>query len=245
MVTYTLHIIFIIFTFTILALAVLIPTVFLRLHHIALSAYLPSRSSTMPRDKSFAWKEFKDIPSEGLKGQRVECRHCGHQIIGQAPKLENHLHRYDSYTRSLSTRFQHHQPTSGPVDSHTHRCGPVEQARLNKLLGLAIVAGSFAFGVFDKWQNPDMYEFIHALNTAYSVPERHIVAEKLLPECYTDVESQVKNLLTDCQWLNFTTGESNDKARRRIANLSVNIPTNVSLFLCNYHTGASNQLLRV
>ena len=47
----------------------------------------------MPRAKSFAWKEFNDIPSEDSKGQCVECRHCGHPVIGQAPKLENHLHR--------------------------------------------------------------------------------------------------------------------------------------------------------
>ena len=194
----------------------------------------------MPRDKSLIWKEYKDIPSEGFKGQRVECKHCGHQFIGQAPKLENHLNRCDSYTRHLTTKSQY-QPTPGLIDSHTHRCGPVEQAKLDKLLGRAIFGSGLSFGTFDKWRNPNMYKFIHALNTAYSVPERHTITGRLLSECYIDVENQVKNLLTDCQWLNFTTDESDDNARRRIANLSVNFTTHSCLFLRNYHTGASNQ----
>ena len=194
----------------------------------------------MRREKSSVWKEFQDIPTtKDFKGQRVECRHCEHQMTGQAPKLENHLCCCDSYTRVLTTRSLR-QPTPGSINSHTHRCGLAEQARLNKLLGLAIFAGGFAFGAFDKWQNPDMYKFIHSLNKAYHILERHIVAEKLLPECYTDVENQVKNLLTDSQWLNFTTDESDDKACQRIANLSVNVPTHGCLFLRNYHTGANS-----
>lgn len=86
-----------------------------------------------------------------------------------------------------------------------------------------------------------MYKFIHILNTAYSVLEHHIVVKKLLLECYTDVENQVQNLLTDCQWLNFTMDESDNKVCRQIANFSVNISTHGFLFLRNYHTYTSNQ----
>lgn len=65
-----------------------------------------------------------------------------------------------------------------------------------------------------------MHKFTYALNSAYPVPKRYVVTAKLLCEWYTDIESQVKSLLTECQWLNFTTDESDEKARRRISNFS-------------------------
>ena len=41
--------------------------------------------------------------------------------------------------------------------------------------------------------------------------------------------------------MNFTYDESNDKARRRIANLSVNLPAYGAIFLRNFHTQDNSQ----
>ena len=192
----------------------------------------------MGRDKSDAWREFEDVPSDSFKCPRVECNHCGYQIAAQVAKLENHLRRCDLYKRRLATRTQHQE---APLDSHTHRCGPLEKAKLDKLLGLALFGGGLPFSTFDKWCNPDMHAFLQALNSAYPIPERHVIANRLLPECHIDVENKVNALLVECQWLNFTIDESDDKARRRIANLSVNVPSQGSFFLRNYHTQANRQ----
>ena len=86
-----------------------------------------------------------------------------------------------------------------------------------------------------------MWEFVHALNTAYKVPDRHRVAEELLLQCYNQVSSEVKELLGDVQFLNFVSDESDDKARRHIANLSVNTPQQGAFFLWNFHTKDQNQ----
>ena len=68
----------------------------------------------MLQDRSVVWKKFKNILLKRFKSQRVECKHCGYQLISQAFKLKNHLCHCDSYTRSLMTRSQHH-PTLGPI----------------------------------------------------------------------------------------------------------------------------------
>ena len=106
---------------------------------------------------------------------------------------------------------------------------------------MAILAGGPSFSTLGKWIKPDMWEFIHALNTAYKVPNRHRVAEELLPQCYNQVSSDVKELLRDVQFLNFVCDKFDDKARRRIANLSVNTPQQGAFFLRNFHTKDKNQ----
>ena len=109
-------------------------------------------------------------------------------VIGQVLKLKNHLYCCDSYTRHLTTKIQY-KSTLCLIDSYTYRCGLVEQAKLKKILGLAIFKSDFSFGMFDKWQNSNMYKFIHALNTAYSVPECHTITGRLLSECYINVKN--------------------------------------------------------
>lgn len=86
-----------------------------------------------------------------------------------------------------------------------------------------------------------MHEFILAFDTAYPTLERHVIAEKLLPECFDDFESRVEDLLMKCQYSNFTIDELDDKARCGIANLSVSVPSQGSFFLRNYHTQANRQ----
>ena len=44
-----------------------------------------------------------------------------------------------------------------------------------------------------------MWDFAHNLNTAYKIPDRHKVANELLPACYAECQAKVKTLLSDCQ----------------------------------------------
>ena len=106
---------------------------------------------------------------------------------------------------------------------------------------MTILARGLLSSTLDQWGKPDMWGRVHALNTAYKVPDRHRVAEELLPQCYNQLSLELKELLGDVQFLNFVSEESDDKARRRIANLSVNTPQQGAFFLWNFHTKDQNQ----
>lgn len=89
------------------------------------------------------------------------------------------------------------------ITGRVHKCGPMEQQRLDRLAGMAIFAGGLLFSTFDKQVKHKMWEFIHALNTAYKIPDRHQIAGDLLPHCYNQTCTEVKELLGDVQYLNF------------------------------------------
>lgn len=150
--------------------------------------------------------------------------------------MTNHLEKCSLYQQSLVKRTR---PTD--ITTSVHKCGPAEQQRLDKLAGMAIFAGGLPFSTFDKWVKPDMWKFIHGLNTAYKIPERHRIAKELLPQCYSQTNAEVKELLGDVQFLNFVCDESEDKARRRITNLLVNTSQQEAFFLRNFHTKDQNQ----
>ena len=59
--------------------------------------------------------------------------------------------------------------------------------RLDKLLGYALFVGGLPFGTFDKWANPDAWQLLHELNHVYKIPERHTIAQQLLPACFAEV----------------------------------------------------------
>ena len=103
------------------------------------------------------------------------------------------------------------------------------------------LAGGLLFSTLDQWGKPDMWGCVHALNTAYKVPDLHHVAGELLPQCYNQLSSELKELIGDVEFLNFVSDESDDKARRRIANLSVNTPQQGAFFLRSFHTKDQNQ----
>lgn len=68
-----------------------------------------------------------------------------------------------------------------------------------------------------------MYELVTNLNKGWKPPNRHTLAEKLMDECYETVKKKVGRALSDVNWLNFVTDGSDDQAKRRITNLSVNV----------------------
>ena len=96
------------------------------------------------------------------------------------------------------------------------------------------IAGGLSFNTFGKWVKPDMWEFIHGLNTAYKIPERHRVATELFSLYDHHISTQVKELLADVQFLNFVCDESDDQACRRITTLSVDTPQQGAFFLQNF-----------
>ena len=157
----------------------------------------------------------------------------------QIPKMKKHLESCQLFNRhqdSLRTSVRR-----GSVDIHRDRCDEERQKRLDMLLGYTIFAGGLPFGTFDKRSKPDAWQLLHELNKAYKIPERHTVAEKLLPACYAEVQGQVQCFLSDISLLNFVMDESDDKARRRIANLSVTTPAHGSFFIKNFHTEDNSQ----
>lgn len=184
-------------------------------------------------------EQFMNEPKEPggtFKIARVRCKHCGHTLVEQANRMTNHLEKCSAYQHSLAKR---NRPAD--ISTSVHRCGPVEQKRLDNLAGMAIFAGGLPFGTFDKWVNPDMWKFIQELNTAYQIPEPHRIAEELLPQCYDQTSTEVKEILGDVQLLNFICDESDDQAHRCITNLSVNTPQQGAFFLRNFHTKDQNQ----
>lgn len=150
--------------------------------------------------------------------------------------MTKHLEKCHQYQQFLAK-----QNRPSEIATSIHKCEPVEQQRLDKLAGIAIFAGGLPFSTFNKWVKPDMWQFIHGLNTAYKIPERHRIANKLLLQCYSQVNTEVKELLGDIQFFNFVCNKSNNKAHHCITNLSVNTPQQGAFFLQNFHTKDKNQ----
>lgn len=46
-----------------------------------------------------------------------------------------------------------------------------------------------------------------------------------MDECYETVKKKVELVFGDVNWLNFITDELDDQAKRRITNLSINVPS--------------------
>ena len=82
-----------------------------------------------------------------FKKTRVRCKHCGHCLVEQANRMTNHLEKCLPYKQSL---LKKNKSTDISIATSVHRCGPVEQERLNKLAGMAILAGGLPFSTLDK-----------------------------------------------------------------------------------------------
>jgi len=84
-----------------------------------------------------------------------------------------------------------------------------------------------------------MRALLKGLNAAYTLPDRHSLAGRLLDDCYNKVKTQVDARLASCSLLNFVTDESSNVQYKRIVNLSVHTPDGV-FFQCSQPTGAKS-----
>lgn len=62
-----------------------------------------------------------------------------------------------------------------------------------------------------------------------------------MDESYETVKKKVDRALGDVNWLNFMTGGSDDQAKRRITNLSVNVPSQGTFYLQNWESADNPQ----
>ena len=184
--------------------------------------------------------EFEEVDRGVYTGAQCRCRHCGKQLTLQIPKMRHHLegcHAYSNHRLAIRSG----ETSSTTMHAHVDRCDAAKQKKLDMLLGYTIFAGGLPFSTFDKWAKPDAWALLHELNSAYKIPERHTVATSLLPACFAEVQGQVQSFLSDVALLNFVTDESDDKSRRRIANLSVTTPAHGSFYLRNFHIEDNSQ----
>ena len=146
----------------------------------------------MSNTKGTVHEQFVGEPKTlGQKLTRVKCKHCGHSLVKQVNQMTGHLEKCHQYQQSLVKK----KPTD--ITASVHKCGPIEQQRLDGLAGMAIFAGGLPFSTFDKGSKSDMWNFIHALNLAYKIPERHRIAKDLLLQCYEHIKIEVDKLLED------------------------------------------------
>ena len=186
------------------------------------------------------WLEFRQFVSANQKQKRAACKHCNHEMVSQAGRCLTHLgscKAYQIHLTSLQNTQDPSQPAQTPptIDLYTHRCNPIDQLTHDQRLAFALFAGGLPFHTFDQQRYPKMWEFIHHLNRAYKILNRKKVSQKFLPKCYYDTAKKVHKVLQSIQYLNFVTDESDDKAKRRICNLTVNILPHGSFFVKNYH----------
>ena len=119
----------------------------------------------MGNTKGPVYKHFTSDPVDPdstLKVSRATCKHCGHSLVEQANRMNKHLEKCLQYQKSMSKRDK----PALDIATSVHRCRPMEQQRFDKLAGMAIFAGGFLFSTFNKKVKPDMWTFIHGLNTA-------------------------------------------------------------------------------
>lgn len=107
---------------------------------------------------------------------------------------------------------------------------------LDHLAAMALYCGARAFATYT---DPGMKALLKGLNPAYTPPDRHALAGRLLDDCYNKVKAKVDNRLANCSLLNFVTDESSNIQYRRIVNLSVHTADGV-FFQCSEPTGAQS-----
>ena len=90
--------------------------------------------------------------------------------------------------------------------------------KLDQLAAMAVYGGARPLAMY---MDPDMKAFLKALNPAYTPPNRHVLAEELLNDCYSKIKAKVDTMLINCSMLNFITDESSNIQYKRIVNLSV------------------------
>lgn len=152
----------------------------------SLSIKLSSRSSnsSIPPAKEYLWHQFTINDGATMKHARATCKHCKHELIKQAKPAESHLNHCGSYQSYLNALGK---ATTTVLDEFHHRYSPADQEAHSRRLGLALFTAGLPFHVFDRSRSFEMWDFIHQLNIAYRIPERHTIANSLLPQCYTDV----------------------------------------------------------
>ena len=94
------------------------------------------------------------------------------------------------------------------------------------------------FNIFDKAAHPEMHALFTSSLGEYEPPSRERLRGDLLDLVYDDTEQQIIGLLSEQSCLNFSIDESTDMAKRRIANLSVNLPRIGSFCLQMYDLGS-------
>lgn len=62
-----------------------------------------------------------------------------------------------------------------------------------------------------------------------------------MDECYESVKKKVDRALGDVSWLNSVTDGSDDQAKHRISNLSVNVPSQGTFYLQNWEIADDQQ----
>ncbi len=62
-----------------------------------------------------------------------------------------------------------------------------------------------------------------------------------MDECYETVKKKVDLPLGDVNWLNFMTDRSDDQSKRRITNLSVNLPSQETFHFENWDSADTPQ----
>ena len=107
---------------------------------------------------------------------------------------------------------------------------------LDQLAAMALYGGARPFATYT---DPGMKALLKGLNAAYTPPDRHALAGRLLDDCYDKVKAKVDNRLANCSLLNFVTDESSNVQYRRIVNLSVHTADGV-FFQCSEPTGAQS-----
>lgn len=145
-----------------------------------------------------------------------------------------YFHTQSSQNRaSSSTSFQ------PPVVSH--RVTSSEKDVFDAQAALAIFEGGMPLNTFDRRLKPAMYELVTNLNKEWKPPHRQTLSGKLMDERYETVKKKMDRALGDVNWMSFVTDGSDDNAKRRITNLSVNVPSQGTFYLHNWDSADNSQ----